>query len=217
MNASAPRVATWLADRFLTSRTRESLIGDLMEHYREGRSATWYRGQVLRAIAANITEDLTAHKLLALRALGLGTALFVLFTIPVGWLSMIGFVWLANVGVSCQQWDGGFWCQFWMNQFTSELLVYAACALTGWIVARLHRPYGVAAVSLFSAGLLLWQCGMTLFFHRDPPPAEMSVSLTTVLAVSFVAMLGRSLAVLIGGLSATRRRILPDRQVLIPS
>src|SRR5690349_21576164 len=99
-----------------------------------------------------------------------------------------------------------------MNQFTAELLVYVACALTGWIVARLHRPHGVAAVCLFSVGLLIWEYGMT---HSDPPPAEMSVSLTTVLATSFVVMLGRSLAVLIGGLTAARSRIPPDRQVSI--
>jgi hypothetical protein len=116
----------------------------------------------------------------------------------------MGYVWLANVGVSCQQWDGGFWCQFWMNQFTAELLAYVACALCGWIVARLHRPHAVAAVCLFSVGLLLWQYGMILMFHSDPPPAEMSVSLTTVLVVSFFGMLGRSLAVLIGGVSGAR-------------
>ena len=30
MNTEAPRVATWLAERFLTSPRRESLIGDLV-------------------------------------------------------------------------------------------------------------------------------------------------------------------------------------------
>ena len=104
-----------------------------------------------------------------------------------------------------------------MAPLSAELLVYVACALTGWIVARLHRPHGVAAVCLFSVGLLLWEYGTILLFHTDPPPAEMTVSLTTVLVVSFVEMLGRSLAVLIGGLSAARSRIPPNRQVSIPS
>jgi hypothetical protein len=72
MNAQAPRVATWLAERFLTSPRRESLIGDLVEQYREGRSATWYWGQVFRAIVVSMTEELAAHKLLALRAVAVG-------------------------------------------------------------------------------------------------------------------------------------------------
>jgi hypothetical protein len=204
MNTQAPRVATWLAERFLTGRRGESLIGDLMEQYREGRSVAWYWGQVLRAIVASITEELSAHKLLALRALGLGIALDALFSIPVGWLSGMGYIWLANVGVSCDQWGGAFWCQFWMNQFSAELLAYIACALNGGIVARLHRPHGIAAVCLFSVALLLFNYGMSLFFGSNPPPAEMSVSLTTVRVVSFVSMLGRSLAVLMGGLSGAR-------------
>jgi hypothetical protein len=89
MNAQGPRVATWLAERLLTTHTRESLIGDLIEQYREGQSAMWYWGQVLRAIVASTTDDLIAHKLIALRALGLGLALYFLFSFPVVWLSTV--------------------------------------------------------------------------------------------------------------------------------
>jgi hypothetical protein len=130
-------------------------------------------------------------------------ALYVLFSVPVRWLSIVAYDWLARASVSCEP-DGGFWCQFWTNQFSAELLVYVACALSGWIVARLHRPHGVPAVCLFSVAVLLWEYAMIGLLSRNPPPPEMSVSLTTVLMVSFVAVLGRPLAVLIGGLSAAR-------------
>lgn len=137
MNAQAPRVATWLADRFLTSRTRESLIGDLMEQYREGRSASWYRGQVLRAIGASTVEELAAHKHLALRALGIGLALYFLFSVPVASVSVAAAGWLGNAGVSCE--PAAFWCQFLSNQFSAELLVYFACAVGGLSGARSQR------------------------------------------------------------------------------
>lgn len=205
MNTQAPRVATWLADRFLTGRKGESLIGDLVEQYREGRSATWYWGQVLRAIVASITEELTAHKLLALRAVALGLAIqYVLFSGPVVWVGLPAEDWVIRTVVSCQATGGGFWCQFWVNQFSAELVVYVACALTGWSVARLHRPHGVAAVCVFTVAFLLSEYVMMAFFSHNPPPDEMSVSLTTVYLVSVVVEGGRALAVLIAGLAGAR-------------
>lgn len=153
-----PRRATWLADRFLRSGKRESLIGDLVEQYGEGRTAAWYWGQVLRAIVASTAEDLLAHKLIALRALGLGLALYFLFSFPVTWLSIVAQGWMASAVVSCE--PDAFWCQFLTNQFSAELLVYCACVLSGWIVARLHRQHAVAVVCLLSAAVLVLEYGM---------------------------------------------------------
>jgi hypothetical protein len=102
MKAQAPRVATWLADRFLTNRTRESLIGDLMEQYREGRSTAWYWGQVLRAVAASTTAELIAHKFMALRALVVGLVLYFLFSFPVTWLAVIAPGWIERALISCE-------------------------------------------------------------------------------------------------------------------
>lgn len=201
MKNQAPRVATWLAERFLTSRRRESLVGDLVEQYREGRSVRWYWGQVVRAIVANTTEELTTHKLLALRAVGLGLALYVLFSVPVTWLSTIAQGWIARTVITCE--PNAFWCQFLSNQFSAELLVYFACTLSGWIVARLHRPHAVAPVCLFSAAVLLFEYGMIgWLLTANPPPPGMPR--TTMIVVSFASVLGRPLAVLIGGLSGAR-------------
>ena len=208
MKSQAPRVATWLADRFLTTRKRESLIGDLMEQYREGRSAAWYWSQVLRAIVAGTTDDLVAHKLIALRALGLGLALYFLFSLAVFRLSITAQGWIARAGIGCE--PGAFWCQFWSNQLSAELLVYSACALSGWMVARLHRQHAVAAVCLFSAAVLLLEYGMIgwmLVANPFPP----GVPRTTAIVVSLISLLPRPLAVLVGGLSGapTRRAAVP--------
>ena len=45
-----PRVATWLAQRLVSGPRRESLLGDLIEQYRQGRSGIWDWRQVLAAI-----------------------------------------------------------------------------------------------------------------------------------------------------------------------
>ena len=205
MNTEAPRVATWLAERFLTSPRRESLIGDLVEQYREGRSATWYWGQVFRAIVVSITEELAAHKLLALRAVAVGMVTTYLLQIgPVVWVGLRAEDWVIRTVVNCQATGGGFWCQTLVNQFSFELVLYVACALTGWIVARLHRPHGVAALCVFIVAFLLWECVMMALFSQHPPPDEMSVSFTTVYVTSVIAEVGRALAILIGGLAGAR-------------
>ena len=210
MKNQAPRVATWLAERFLTSPRRESLIGDLVEQYREGRPATWYCGQILRAIVVSITEELSAHKLLALRAVAVGMATTYFLQIgPVLWVGVPAEDWVIRRVVTCEATGGGFWCQFWVNQFSFELVLYAACVLTGWIVARLHRPHGVAAVCVFSVAFLLWQFVEGAFFSQHPPPDAMSVSFTMVYVVDGVAEGGRALAILIGGLLAARNKHAP--------
>lgn len=205
MNTQAPGVATWLAERFLTSPRRESLIGDLVEQYQEGRSATWYWGQVLRAIVVSLTEELAAHKLLALRAVVVGMATTYFLQIgPVLWVGVPAEDWVIRNVVNCDAAGGGFWCQFWVNQFSFELVLYAACVLTGWIVARLHRRHGIAAVCVFTVAFLVWEYVMMALFSQNPPPDRMPVSYTTAYVVAVVGELGRALAILIGGLAGAR-------------
>jgi hypothetical protein len=51
MKASEPpRFATWVPERLAPRLKRESLLGDLIEQYHNGRSAAWYRRQVLTAV-----------------------------------------------------------------------------------------------------------------------------------------------------------------------
>jgi hypothetical protein len=203
MRAEPPRIATWLAERFLTKRQRESLVGDLIEQYGEGRSVAWYWGQVLGAIVASTTEELVGHKVMALRALALGLGLYFLFSFPVSWMSATAQGWIGSALVSCG--PAAFWCQFWSNQFSAELLVYAACALSGWIIARLHREHAIPAVCLFSAAVLVLEYGMIacLLAANPPPPG---VPRTTVVLVSILSVLGRPVAVLFGGLSGVQNQ-----------
>jgi hypothetical protein len=50
MRGHPPRAATWLLQRFAAGRHSESLEGDLIEQYAQGRSHLWYWRQVAMAI-----------------------------------------------------------------------------------------------------------------------------------------------------------------------
>jgi hypothetical protein len=51
MNARIPpRLATWLLKHFAPTYRRDSLLGDLLEEYQDGRSAAWYWRQTGAAL-----------------------------------------------------------------------------------------------------------------------------------------------------------------------
>ena len=49
-----PLIATWLAQRLVAGPRRESLLVDLIEQHRQGRSGVWYCRQVLAAILSGM-------------------------------------------------------------------------------------------------------------------------------------------------------------------
>jgi hypothetical protein len=49
-NREPPRMAVWLLKRWASPYQRESLLGDLHEMYRAGRSRVWYWREVLTAL-----------------------------------------------------------------------------------------------------------------------------------------------------------------------
>jgi hypothetical protein len=50
INREPPRIAVWLLKRWASPYQRESLVGDLLEMYRAGRSRAWYWRQVITAL-----------------------------------------------------------------------------------------------------------------------------------------------------------------------
>jgi hypothetical protein len=195
-----PRVATWLAHRLVPGPRRESLLGDLIEQYRQGRSGWWYWRQVVIAIVVGNARDLAVHKLLALRALTIGWALYYLFSFPVTWAGGMVENWVSDRVMVCQ--PASFSCQFWRNQLSVELLIYAAAAVSGAIVARLHRRYWVAMLSMFTASVLLFECGMIgWILSQSSPPIPIS---RLALIVANFTVIFRPLSVFVGGMWAVR-------------
>ena len=94
-----PAVATWLLKRLASGERHESLIGDLIEQYRQGRSASWYWRQVLMAILVSAAKALRDHKRFMGRVAVLASAICVLASLPVGWLNGLAGIWvLAYAG-----------------------------------------------------------------------------------------------------------------------
>lgn len=89
-----PAVATWVLKRLALGERQESLIGDLIEQYRQGRSASWYWRQVLMAILVSATNELRDHKRFMVRLVVVGSAIWVLASLPVRWASSLVGIWL---------------------------------------------------------------------------------------------------------------------------
>jgi hypothetical protein len=196
MSASQPpRLATWLLQHLAFGPRRESLLGDLIEQYRNGRSPTWYWWQVLTAILVGAIRDVRDHKVLAIRAVATGWLLYVLFSFPVNWLSGATRVWFTNSLIDTGRYS--FWWEFWSGQLPARFFVYVACAASGWIVARLHPGHSTAMVWLYGASVLLFEYGMIawgLAEHRQAPFQQAAFILPLLLTI------GRPISILVGGL-----------------
>jgi hypothetical protein len=191
-----PMVATWLLEHFLSDFHNRSLIGDLIEHYTQGRSSAWYWRQVLIAIAVGCWRDIRTHKLLAVRALAVGYQILVLegrvlFTFMPHLMHKLQFL------LPTTQFPG------FALLIISSALTYA---VSGWVVARFHRPHQAAMVFLFAALMGL------LHLRRPWPPEIYRLFLNSFsnprylpyLAVEFVGWILVPISIVSGGLWSCR-------------
>jgi hypothetical protein len=145
-----PAAATWLLNHLTDAPQNDSLAGDLTEEYARGRSRAWYLRQVLAAILVGFWTEISAHKLLALRALVTGwTFLYLsarLLATRTGYLLFFR-PWLLLARPSQLSF-----------QFLAFLLWAPFLIAAGWFVGRLHRPHHVAITILFALSLDVWFC-----------------------------------------------------------
>ena len=95
-----------------------------------------------------------------------------------------------------------FWCQFWLNQFSVEILIYVAGAVSGGIVARLHHKYWVAMLSLYTASVLIFECGMVGWMVSQTI-SPIPISRVALIAANLTVVV-RPLSVFVGGILAVR-------------
>ena len=129
----APVVATWLVDRFCGD---SAIAGDLIEQYREGRSALWYWRQAFIAIVACSASRVWDHKWLAIRAIATGY-IFSSIVIRVGMRQIVHPWWDAVAPPALY-----------------PLVASFAWLLNGWLIGRLHRPYSTAMVCAYAVWLV---------------------------------------------------------------
>ena len=167
-----PRLATWLLKRMLSSPTRESLIGDLVERHRGGRSSLWYWRQALLAIVIDSFREVRDHKLLVIRATSVGIAVVWLLgrTFPTPWLGQTVWNWTVENNLDTVR----------MVLFRESWLIITVVIPTffwtvgGWVVARTHRPRGMAMVFAFLAFFHLVYLGQLSRLYRLPMTTALS-------------------------------------------
>jgi hypothetical protein len=190
-----PVVATWLLLRLATHRSNDALAGDLTEEFQLRPSRLWYWRQALVALLVSWWADVRAHKLLTLRAIGMGTPLLWLyfryayahvdewfFSIGlldhfVGWPYRGAVGWLAGMVGAC----GSF-----------------------WLVGRLHRPSMVVVFFLFV--LLVGDVPRFVWIYTTEYPRV----LFTVIPGAITVFTVFRLPMLVAGLWSARSR--PARQ-----
>jgi hypothetical protein len=193
-----PRLATMLLERLASGPNRDALSGDLIEQYAGGRSACWYWRQAITAILAGAMQDIRDHKLLALRAIGIGVASMWMFwalaTIP------LRIIWVLSSG---GMYVGGRWMTLdysWMHYrgYLALLMIVVGSAGSGWIVARLHRDHQTAMVLAFLVALVLAAAAQLVIPVRlvGWPVRPMIHSAPTVIVLFVVT----PISVLVGGL-----------------
>ncbi len=119
------------------------------------------------------------------------------------WVGGIAENWISHQVIACE--PTSFSCQFWRNQLSVELLIYIAAAVSGAIVARLHRRYWVAMLSLFTASVLLFECGMIVWLVSESAP-PVPISPLAMIAANFTVII-RPLSIFVGGMCAVRSEI----------
>jgi hypothetical protein len=152
-SSQPPAGATWLLERFNFGRRNDALIGDLIEEYGNGRSGAWYWRQALTTVAVAFCQEIRAHKVLAVRAVVTGWAVWYVYQrFASSWVDGI-LIYLRQMLPPAIQYKVSFGFVWW-------IIWLSVRAASGWTVARLHRGHQTAMVLLFSASVLLWKLRM---------------------------------------------------------
>lgn len=147
-----PILSTWMLERLAPRDKRESQIGDLREQYHDGRSAWWYRRQVLTTIVAGVAAEISAHKLRAVRAFLTACLAFFLLSVLYGAVRHTLFI----------DWD---WAPRKPELLRQAIVYYGVpfeigmclgLVAAGWTIARWHRHDRTAMVILSALAPLMW-------------------------------------------------------------
>jgi len=171
-----PSVATKLLEAFVSPRTSQPLVGDLIEHYERGRSRAWYWRQVLLAVAISAYREMRTRKLETIGAIMIGY----LTALPISYFATS----MAAVLV-----------HGYAAYFVFLPLTFGSAAVGGWIVRRAFPPpmvVIVAASCVIASVIAFVVCARLGVLHRMPTPV-----LAYFVAIDFVI---GPLGVLIGGL-----------------
>jgi hypothetical protein len=200
-----PRLATWLLQRWGSGSRQVSLVGDLIEQYRDGRSRGWYWRQVLRAIVVGAVHDIREHRLLAVRA-SVGGFLLLLLSIRLvqtmyNEAGVLVWNWTVTHG-----WDTARGLWFGSPTFpeppVSLVARWVSPAMIGWGIARFHRRQSLAMLSSFAA--VTYVANVALWLSAVGPTLALRVVVYMHPMVTPILFLHAPAVILLGGLLGSR-------------
>jgi hypothetical protein len=191
MTGEAPTVAKCLLRNFGCSPNNEAIIGDLDERYGQGRCDSWYWRQALLTVVASFFVEIWNHKLLTLRAIGVGWVVFV------GWESGFNLtrelLWrYERLTIAVQ---------------VPEVVLFGVSA--GWVVARLHpqsqRAMVLAYAACFAAVQMLWLVSASLTAPSGFYPFIYAVIFFNPFIYAEFFLVTTTVSILVGGVLTTQR------------
>ena len=218
----APRTdfITRLLRRLVPATDHDALLGDLREERQRGRSMAWYVFQIVAAIVVGCCRDIWTHRLLTLRAIGIGIVALVLYLVPAG--ALFNFVQrhLQDGILVGNHWI--YWRPFpqslsWtIVSYVTYVWLCGGLVFSGWAIGRLNRAHGITFVVAFAAALVMVLLAFVRVTVTYPPhlpyPNTTDISWFLRVVVSLwllvrlaVSLLWLLLCVVIGGYLATRR------------
>lgn len=154
-----PKVATWLLQKFLYGRHVESVLGDLMQLYRQGRSRAWYWNQVLRAILAGTVEGMRANGRSLMTALIVGWAVILLWReLNAVFIHGSGDIyWSLRAHMHAAEATPDVRSKaLFMVWGLGALLRSVSFGVSGWLAARLNARCPRLAVIVLAASVAMW-------------------------------------------------------------
>jgi hypothetical protein len=142
---NAPFIAEWILNHFAAGPYSDVVAGDLLEHYRQGRSRLWFWRQVGTAVLEGVYSDVRDNTLAVFRAITMG--MLVLFL----WNQVVfpTFLWVWTSLFSSPPFTPQ---TIWIDE-----LIYAAIVLTsGWVIARFGGAQRVSAVLIGMISFLVF-------------------------------------------------------------
>jgi hypothetical protein len=162
MSSRVSRVLAECLLRQVSGYRAESLIGDLMEEYAQGRSACWYWRQLLLAVITSHFRLLRIHGISFSSAVALGAGGVQACVALVQWLSEVAWhreLAMSGAGLTAGDLRAAELTLFWVAWTPLAAVIYG---ILGRLIAAVYRPHPRWVVGIFMGFILLSRLPWTL-------------------------------------------------------